>query len=140
MHLHVINGPNLNLVGIRQPEIYGSMSMEEIIGDLKTKFSKHTIDYFQSNHEGAIIDQLHAVGFLSDGIILNAGGYTHTSIAMGDAVKSITSPVLELHISDIYKRESFRQVSFIKENSIHQIVGEGVAGYEKAIKYFLERP
>jgi len=139
MHFHIINGPNLNLVGIRQPEIYGAVSMEEIIGELKLKFSEHSIQYFQSNHEGALIDKLHEVGFSSDGIVLNAGGYTHTSIALGDAVKSISSAVLELHISDIYKREPYRQVSYIKENSIHQIIGEGTAGYEKAIQYFLDK-
>lgn len=138
MNLHIINGPNLNLIGVRQPEVYGSVSMEEVIGELKEKFSDHTINYFQSNHEGALIDKLHEVGFSSNGIILNAGGYTHTSIALGDAVKSISSPVLELHISDIYKREDYRKISFIKPNSVHQIVGEGVKGYEQAVEYFLK--
>jgi len=126
------------LLGVRQPEIYGDKTMEEVFGDLREKYPKDNLSYFQSNHEGALIDKLHEIGFSSDGIILNAGGLTHTSISLGDAVKSIASPVIELHISDIYKREAFRQNSYIRDGSIHQIVGQGIAGYELALKYFLD--
>ncbi len=137
MHLCIINGPNLNLVGTRETSIYGSKSMDEIIGEIIEYYSDHHIEYFQSNHEGHIIDKLHDVGFRADGIILNAGAYTHTSIAIADAIKAITSPVIELHISDINKRESYRKVSYIKEVCIHHIIGKGVDGYKEGVEYFL---
>jgi len=138
MRIHIINGPNLNLLGTRQPEIYGDVTMDEVVGSLREKFPQLSIEYFQSNHEGAIIDKLHQVGFASDGIILNAGGLTHTSISLGDAVKSISSPVVEVHISDIYKREEFRHFSYVKEGAKHQIVGKGTEGYSMAVQYFLD--
>lgn len=138
MEILILNGPNLNLLGTRQPEIYGSKTMDEVIAELREKYPDQRIHHFQSNHEGALIDKLHEVGFHIDGIILNAGGYSHTSIALGDAIKSINSPVIELHISDINKREAFRKHSYIKENAVHHVIGKGVAGYEEALLYFIE--
>jgi len=114
MHIHILNGPNLNLLGFRQPEIYGSKTLDEVIGELKEKFPEITIEHFQSNHEGALIDKLHEIGFDSDGIVINPGGYTHTSVALGDAVKSINSPVVEVHISNIYEREALKKVVLIR--------------------------
>ncbi len=138
MDILILNGPNLNLLGTRQPEIYGSETMDEVIGGLREKFPSHNIHHFQSNHEGALIDKLHECGFSYQGIILNAGGYTHTSIALGDAVASITTPVIEVHISDISNREEYRKHSYIKPNAAHQIIGQGTAGYTMAVQWFLE--
>ncbi len=135
----IINGPNLNLLGKRQPEIYGKTSFEEYLVSLRTKFSDIEVEYFQSNHEGLLIDCLHEVGFTDIGIILNAGGYTHTSISLADAVASIDAPVVEVHISDIYARESFRKHSYLKEVAVHSIVGKGLAGYDEGIDYLLNR-
>jgi len=112
--------------------------MDEIIGELREKFTDLTIHHFQTNHEGAIIDKLHEVGFSYEGIILNAGGYTHTSIAIGDAVSAISSPVVEVHISDIHNREDFRKHSYIAKSAVHQVIGKGTPGYEEAIKFLLE--
>lgn len=138
MEILILNGPNLNLLGTRQPEIYGDKTMDEVIGELREKYPDHRIHHFQTNHEGAIIDKLHEVGFSYDGIILNAGGYTHTSIAIGDAVGAITTPVVEVHISDIENREDFRKHSYIKENAALQILGKGTPGYEEALLFFLK--
>lgn len=136
----ILNGPNLNLVGIREPEIYGSVTMEDYIRGLSRKYEDTVeIAYYQSNHEGDIIDRLHHVGFSWEGIILNAGGYSHTSIAIADAVKAISAPVVEIHISDIYARETFRHHSYLKEVCCHHVIGEGIEGYEMAIKYLLEK-
>lgn len=132
----IINGPNLNLLGVRQPEIYGNIRFEDYFDDLESLFPDYNLHYYQSNHEGDILDKLHQVGFRYDGIILNAGGFTHTSVAIADALKAITTPVIEVHISDIYKREPFRQTNYIKESSIHSIVGKGLDGYREAIEYF----
>lgn len=137
MHIIIINGPNLNLLGRRQPHIYGFKSFEAYFRELCDHYPALKLDYFQSNHEGALIDKLHETGFTYDGIILNAGGYTHTSIALGDAVASIDAPVLEVHISNIYARESFRHQSFIKPYAKAQIVGQGLDGYRQAIDWFL---
>lgn len=137
MKLLILNGPNLNLVGTREPEIYGHKSMDEVIGEIKATFFNHHIEYFQSNHEGFIIDKLHQVGFDFDGIILNAGALTHTSIAIADAIKAIKTPVLELHISDISKREAFRKHSYLEANCVHHIIGKGIEGYRLAIEYFI---
>ena len=137
MLIQIINGPNLNLIGVRQPEIYGTVTMQKVLDQLRAKFPQIEINYYQSNHEGDLIDKLHEVGFSADGIIINAGGYTHTSIALGDAVKSISSPVIEVQISDIYKREAIRQISYIKSGSIHQVIGKGVEGYGIAVNYFM---
>ncbi len=139
MDILILNGPNLNLLGTREPEIYGSQTMDEVIGELRDRFSQHKLHHFQTNHEGAIIDKLHEVGFSYDGIILNAGGYTHTSIAIGDAVAAITTPVVEVHISDIHAREAFRKHSYIAAYAAHQIIGKGVAGYEEAISWILAK-
>jgi len=135
----ILNGPNLNLLGTREPEIYGSQTMDEVIGELKEKFYQLQLHHYQTNHEGAIIDKLHEVGFSYVGIILNAGGYTHTSIAIGDAVAAITTPVIEVHISDIHNREDFRKHSYIRAYAVHQIIGKGVAGYDEAIQWILSK-
>ncbi len=133
----IINGPNLNLLGKRQPEIYGSTSFEVYLSTLRAKYPEIDIEYFQSNHEGHLIDCLHEAGFSEIGVILNAGGYTHTSIALADAVAGIPAPVVEVHISDIYARESFRHHSYLKEVCIHSIIGKGLSGYDEAIEHFL---
>jgi len=134
----ILNGPNLNLIGRREPEIYGHKSMGEVVGEIRDAFPSHRIHYFQSNHEGALIDKLQEVGFTYDGIILNAGGYTHTSIAIADAIKAIITPVVEVHISDIENREDFRKQSYISANAVNKIIGKGVAGYREAVSYFLD--
>lgn len=138
MHFVIINGPNLNLIGKRQPEIYGSTSFETYIPELQNKYLDHDITYHQSNHEGVLIDWLHMYGFTADGIILNAGGLTHTSIALADAVSSITTPVLEVHISDIKKREPYRHYSFLEKVCIHTIMGQGLQGYDMALNHIIE--
>jgi len=134
MVIQIINGPNLNLLGKREPEIYGSQTFEAYFEELVDKFSDHTLHYYQSNHEGSLIDKIHEVGFSYDGIIINPGGYTHTSIALADAIAAITSPVIEIHISNIYERESFRHHSFLKPNCLESIVGKGIDGYREAIE------
>lgn len=137
MGLVIINGPNLNLLGKRNQEIYGNRSFTDFLDELRNEFVGVPIGYFQSNHEGAIIDQLHEIGFSIDGIILNAGAYSHTSIAIRDAIESITSPVIEVHISDIYAREEFRHTSMLADVCKLQIVGHGLEGYREAIQHFL---
>ena len=128
----------MNLLGIREPETYGHRSFEEYFVDLKGEFSNLDLSYFQTNHEGVIIDKLQEVGFEIDGIIINPGGYTHTSIALADTVAAITTPVVEVHISDIYQREDFRHVSYIKAVAHASIVGMGLEGYRMAIKTLSE--
>ena len=113
MKIQIINGPNINLLGKREPSIYGSQSFEDYLVELKTKYPQVTFEYFQSNVEGEMINKIHEVGFESDGIILNAGAYTHTSIALQDAIRAITSPVIEVHISNVHTREEFRHKSMI---------------------------
>lgn len=137
MKIIIINGPNLNLLGKREEEIYGKISFEDYFISLKEKFPKLILEYFQSNIEGEIINKLHEVGFLCDGIILNAAGYTHTSVAIADAVKSIQTPVVEVHISNILSRETFRHNSLIAPNCKGSIFGFGLKGYELAISSFL---
>jgi 3-dehydroquinate dehydratase-2 len=132
----IINGPNLNLLGKRQPEIYGHNDFDNFLIDLKTKFQDFNITYYQSNIEGEIIDKLHEVGFSIDGIILNAAAYTHTSVGIGDAVASIDSPVIEVHISNIYAREDFRHKSYISPNAKGVILGFGLKSYELALNSF----
>ena len=134
----ILNGPNLNLLGVRDQSIYGTLTLDEIILALKQEFNEHTIIHHQSNHEGELIDHLHNYGFEADGIILNAGAYTHTSIAIADAVRAISSPVIELHISDIYSREAFRHTSFLKDCCQHHVIGKGTDGYAEAVKYIIE--
>lgn len=137
MHFVIINGPNLNLLGQREKDIYGSQTFESYFEQLKAVFPEHRIDYYQSNVEGELINFIQSVGFSADGILLNAGGYTHTSVAIGDAVKAITTPVVEVHISNIYARESFRHTSFISPNAKGCIIGMGLNGYHLAIESFL---
>lgn len=130
MKIIIINGPNLNLLGIREPEVYGNQLFESYYTELQRKYPNSEISYFQSNIEGEIINKLHEVGFSFDGILLNAGGYTHTSVAIGDAVKSISTPVIEVHISNTFARESFRHQSFISANAKGIIIGFGLQSYE----------
>jgi 3-dehydroquinate dehydratase-2 len=137
MKICIVNGPNLNLLGKREPEVYGSQSFEEYLVQLKTKFSSIEFDYFQSNIEGELIGKIQEVGFSYDGIILNAGAYTHTSIGIGDAVKAITTPVIEVHISNTFGRESFRHQSYISGNAKGVILGFGLNSYDLAIQSFL---
>ncbi|MGC6285332.1 MAG: type II 3-dehydroquinate dehydratase [Polaribacter sp.] len=137
MKLIIINGPNLNLLGKREPEIYGSESFEDFMEQLKAQFPKIDLEYYQSNIEGELIDKLHEVGFDYDGVVLNAGAYTHTSIGIGDAVKAIDTPVVELHISNVHSREDFRHKSFIAANAKGVIFGFGFKGYELAIQSFI---
>ncbi len=137
MELCIINGPNLNLLGTRETSIYGSVSFDLYLEELKTSYPEIGISYFQSNIEGEIINKLHEVGFISDGIILNAGGYTHTSVAIADAVKAISTPVVEVHISNVATREEFRQKSLIAPNAKGSIIGFGLNSYRLAIQSFL---
>lgn len=138
MNILIINGPNLNLLGIREPEIYGSKSFEEYFNELKEKFPQHALSYCQSNVEGEIINKLHEAGFSMDGIILNGGGYTHTSVAIADAIGSVTSPVIEVHISNPYAREEYRHKSLLAGKCKGLIAGFGMKGYEMAIRSFEE--
>jgi 3-dehydroquinate dehydratase-2 len=134
MKIIIINGPNLNLLGKREPEVYGQTSFESYFTDLEKAFSQIELSYYQSNVEGELINKLHEVGFSYDGIILNAGGYTHTSVALADAVAAITTPVLEVHISNIFAREEYRHVSLISKHCVGIISGFGLKSYELAIK------
>ena len=137
MEIHIVNGPNLNLLGKREPSIYGNQSFESFFEKLQKEFSNISLVYFQSNHEGNIIDYIHNIGFTSNGIILNAGGLTHTSISLSDAISSITSPVIEVHISHIYARENYRHHSFLTPKCKGIISGLGLTGYKLAVQYFL---
>jgi 3-dehydroquinate dehydratase-2 len=137
MKILIINGPNLNLLGKREPEIYGRQSFEEYFEILQTAYPDVTMHYFQSNHEGEIIDQLHEAGFTYQGIILNGGAYTHTSIAIADAIAAIETPVVEVHISNIHAREEFRKHSFSAANCVGCITGLGLKGYDLAVEYFI---
>lgn len=129
----IINGPNLNLLGTREPNIYGNQSFDDYLASLPTLYPNVHFEYFQSNHEGDLIDKLHAVGFSVDGIVLNAGAYTHTSIALADAIKAISSPVVEVHISNVHARESFRRQSFLSPVCKGVICGFGLQSYTLAI-------
>ncbi|MBL86825.1 MAG: type II 3-dehydroquinate dehydratase [Winogradskyella sp.] len=135
--LIIINGPNLNLLGKREPEIYGSQTFEDYLEVLKSKYSTVNLDYFQSNIEGELIDKLQEVGFNYDGIILNAAAYTHTSVGIGDAVKAIQTPVVEVHISNTFSREEFRHQSYISPNAKGVILGFGLKSYDLAIESFI---
>ncbi len=137
MKVIIINGPNLNLLGKREPEVYGNETFEEYLNYLISKFPSIEIDYYQSNVEGELINKLHEVGFSYNGIILNAAAYTHTSIGIGDAVKAITTPVIEVHISNTFAREEFRHQSFISPNAKGVILGFGLKSYELALQSFL---
>ena len=133
----IINGPNLNLLGKREPEIYGFQTFEDFFETLKSQYPHFKIEYFQSNIEGELIDKLHEVGFSYDGVILNAAAYTHTSVGIGDAVKGISSPVIEVHISNTYNREEFRHHSFISPNAKGVILGFGLGSYSLALQSFI---
>ena len=135
--LIIINGPNLNLLGKREPNIYGSLSFTEFLEEIREKYPELSIDYFQSNIEGELIDKLHETGFSYDGIILNAAAYTHTSVGLGDAIKAIETPVVEVHISNTFGREEFRHQSYISPNAKGVILGFGLQSYELAIQSFL---
>lgn len=133
----ILNGPNLNLLGRREPEVYGSTTFEDYLATLRTQFPDVELSYFQSNHEGALLDKLHEMGFSCDGIVLNAGAYTHTSIALADAIGAISAPVIEVHISNVHRREAFRHHSFLSAKAAGVIVGLGLRGYELAIRALL---
>ena len=137
MQLLLLNGPNLNLLGQRETSIYGNQDFDSFFKELKSQFPQIQLDYFQSNVEGEIINKLQEVGFTYDGIILNAGAYTHTSIAIGDCIKAITTPVIEVHISNTFSRETFRHQSFISPNAKGVVIGFGLKSYDLAIESFL---
>lgn len=137
MKLLIINGANLNLLGVRQPEIYGTKSFEEYLGALRARYSEHTIEYFQSNIEGELVDRLQSAEGCYDGVVLNAGGYTHTSVVLRDAVAAINVPVVEVHISSILAREEFRHHSMIAPVARGTIMGFGMESYRLAVEYLL---
>lgn len=136
MKILVINGPNLNLLGKREPEVYGDKSFESYFSDLQAKFPNIELSYFQSNVEGELIDKIHEVGFSYDGIVMNPGGYTHTSVAIRDAIAGIETPVVEVHISNTHQREEFRHHSYISAVAKGIVIGFGLKGYEMAIDSF----
>ncbi|MFO0355722.1 MAG: type II 3-dehydroquinate dehydratase [Sphingobacteriaceae bacterium] len=138
MKIAIINGPNLNLLGKREPTIYGHEDFENYLSTLKHKFKHVAFEYFQSNVEGELINKLHELGFIYNGIIINAGAYTHTSIAIADAVGAITTPVIEVHISNIFAREDFRHVSYLGAKCKGSISGFGLKGYELAVQSLLD--
>lgn len=137
MKIAIINGPNLNLLGKRETDIYGNTSFEQFLEGLRKKFAKEEISYFQSNVEGELINELQRVGFDHDGIIFNPGGYTHTSVAIGDAVAAIKTPVVEVHISNVHAREEFRKLSHVSGKAIGSIFGLGLKGYELALEFLI---
>lgn len=137
MKILILNGPNLNLLGKREPAIYGTLTFEDYFKKLKAKYPKVELHYYQSNVEGELINKLHEVGFSFNGIILNAGAYTHTSVAIGDAIKGIETPVIEVHISNVHAREEFRHTSYIAPNAKGVIAGFGMQSYDLALQSFL---
>jgi len=137
MNIQIINGPNLNLLGVREKSIYGDSSFEDYLVTLRKRYANITINYYQSNVEGEIINKLHEVGFSCDGIVINAGAYTHTSVAIGDAIAGIKTPVIEVHISNVYKREEFRHKSLLAANCRGVIAGFGMDSYRLAVENFL---
>lgn len=138
--LLIINGPNLNLLGKREPEIYGNRSFIDYLKTVEQQFPEVQLHYFQSNHEGELIDKIHELGFSIDGIVINAGAYTHSSIAIADALSAVTAPAVEVHISNVHARESFRHHSYLSAKCKGVIVGLGLLGYELAIRYLLSQP
>lgn len=139
MKILILNGPNLNLLGKREPETYGNLSFEDFLNTLRSRYAQIDLEYYQSNVEGELINKLHEVGFTYDGIILNAGAYTHTSVALHDAIAAIKTPVVEVHISNIYAREEFRHKSLITSKCAGLITGFGMEGYALAIQSFLNK-
>lgn len=136
MKIAIINGPNLNLLGKREPDVYGKQTFEDYLADLKVLFPDNEFSYFQSNVEGELINALQQFGFDHNGIILNPGGYTHTSVAIGDAIAAITTPVVEVHISNVHAREDFRKISHVSARAKGTITGLGMRGYELAVRWF----
>lgn len=136
MKIAIINGPNLNLLGTREPEVYGSTTFEQYLQELQQQFPGVAFSYFQSNVEGELINELHRVGFSADGIVFNPGGYTHTSVAIGDAIAAIKSPVIEVHISNVHAREDFRKISHVSAHCKGSISGLGLKGYGLAVIFF----
>jgi len=134
----IINGPNLNLLHRRPTTLYGGLPFEDYLQTLRSKFPQLHLPYFQSNSEGALIDQLQSVGFSADGIVLNAAAYTHTSIALADTIELITAPVVEVHITNIAQRQPYRHISFLRPHCIHSLEGHGLKGYEMAIQLLLQ--
>lgn len=139
MKIAIINGPNLNLLGTREPEIYGSLTFEQYLANLKSNFPHVDFFYFQSNVEGELINEIQNCGFGFDGIILNPAGYTHTSVALGDAIAAINTPVVEVHISNVAAREDFRKISHVSAKCAGTIAGLGLQGYELALEYFIRK-
>ncbi|MDP4264194.1 MAG: type II 3-dehydroquinate dehydratase [Bacteroidota bacterium] len=137
MRIAIINGPNLNLLGKRETDIYGNMPFEKFLGQLKTKYPAITFSYYQSNVEGELVNEIQRVGFDYDGIIINPGGYTHTSVAIGDAIAAIKTPAVEVHISNVHAREDFRKLSHVSGKAAGSIFGLGLKGYELAVEYLL---
>ena len=137
MNIQIINGPNLNLLGVREKTIYGDSSFEDYLVTLRKRYANITINYYQSNVEGEIINKLHEVGFNCDGIVINAGAYTHTSVAISDAIAGIKTPVIEVHISNVYKREEFRHKSLLADNCRGVIAGFGMDSYRLAVENFV---
>jgi 3-dehydroquinate dehydratase-2 len=136
MRIAIINGPNLNLLGKREPEVYGSQTFENYFQTLKAKYPSIEFTYFQSNIEGELVTAIQQVGFSFDGILLNPGAYTHTSVAIGDAIAGITTPVIEVHISNVHAREDFRKISHVSAKARGTICGLGLKGYELGVAYF----
>jgi 3-dehydroquinate dehydratase-2 len=137
MKISIINGPNLNLLGKRETDIYGNMPFEVFFDKIKAKYPHIHFSYFQSNIEGELVDELQRVGFINNGIIFNPGGYTHTSVAIGDAIAAIKSPVIEVHISNVHAREDFRKLSHVSGKAVGSIFGLGLKGYELAVEYLV---
>lgn len=139
MNIAIINGPNLNLLGKREPGVYGSQTFEDYFQTLRQQYPQVSFHYFQSNVEGELINELQRVGFSFDGIIMNPGGYTHTSVAIGDAIAAITTPVVEVHISNVHAREDFRKLSHVSAKAAGSIIGLGIKGYELAVEWLLRK-
>lgn len=137
MKIQIINGPNLNLLGVREPDVYGNTNFDAFLAELRKAYPQAQIEYFQSNTEGALVDKIHDVGFSFDGIVLNAGAYTHTSVALLDAIKAVSTPVIEVHISNIHQREEFRHHSMISAGCKGVICGFGLDSYRLAIEAIL---
>jgi 3-dehydroquinate dehydratase II len=139
MRIAIINGPNLNLLGRREPGVYGHQSFEDFLQSLREKYTAVELVYYQSNIEGELVDALQKEGFIADGIVLNPAAYTHTSVAIGDAIAAITTPVIEVHISNVHAREEFRKISHVSAKAVGSIVGLGLKGYELALRWLLEK-
>ena len=139
MKIAIINGPNLNLLGTREPTVYGNQTFDQYYAQLQSQFPNVEFSYFQSNVEGELINEIQRVGFSYDGIIINPGGYTHTSVALGDAIAAITSPVIEVHISNVHAREDFRKISHVSAKCKGTIAGLGLMGYELAVRALIEK-